>query len=118
MAPKKPDTLVGKLVLAPRSLWPDIAPPRGKSGWEGELRPLPSGGRAGWFVAGARYDYETNGVAEGCQGRNLYGGQCSAAGSAARPPRLPHRLYAAGLHPSQMASPMQAEWARRRITST
>lgn len=33
---KKEDTLVGKRVVAPRSLWPDYPLPRGQTGWEGE----------------------------------------------------------------------------------
>lgn len=36
MAPKKADTLLGKRVVAPRSLWPDYPLPRGQTGWEGE----------------------------------------------------------------------------------
>lgn len=33
---KKPDTLVGKEVLAPRGLWPDFPLPKGQTGWRGE----------------------------------------------------------------------------------
>ena len=36
MPPKKADTLAGRSVLAPASLWPDYPLPRGKKGWSGE----------------------------------------------------------------------------------